>query len=79
MFFAGLGVAKVFSNFARVHYSLIGPCICLFRPIAEGILMIAILSVLYGILRKKPKSWEARKSIRQTEPQFAPYPIREKF
>jgi putative tricarboxylic transport membrane protein len=27
----------------------------LFRPIAGGILIIAILSVLYGILRKKPK------------------------
>ncbi len=27
----------------------------LFRPIAGGILIIAILSILYGFLRKKPK------------------------
>jgi putative tricarboxylic transport membrane protein len=123
MLFAGLGVAKLFSNFAKVRYSLIGPCIFLFaaigsfgirndmtdlwimlffgvigyfmnkygyplapmiiglvlgplteislrrglrmtdfelapfffRPIAGGILLIALLSILYGVLRKKPK------------------------
>jgi putative tricarboxylic transport membrane protein len=126
MLFAGLGVAKVFSNFAKVRYSLIGPCIFLFaaigsfgirndlmdlwimlffgvigyfmnkygyplapmiiglvlgplteislrrglrmtdfqlapfffRPIAGGILIIAIISILYGIFRKKPKVME---------------------
>jgi hypothetical protein len=26
-----------------------------FRPIAGGILIIAIISILYGFLRKKPK------------------------
>ena len=123
MLFAGMGVAKVFSNFAKIRYSLIGPCIFLFaaigsfgirndvtdlwvmlffgvigyfmnkygyplapmiiglvlgsltevslrrglnmtdfqlapfffRPIAGTILAIAILSILYGIFRKKPK------------------------
>jgi putative tricarboxylic transport membrane protein len=123
MLFAGMGVAKVFSNFAKIRYSLIGPCIFLFaaigsfgirndvtdlwvmfffgvigyfmnkygyplapmiiglvlgsltevslrrglnmtdfelvpfffRPIAGAILAIAILSILYGIFRKKPK------------------------
>jgi putative tricarboxylic transport membrane protein len=126
MLFAGLGVAKVFANFAKVRYSLIGPCIFLFaaigsfgirndmmdlwimlffgvigyfmnkygyplapmiiglvlgplteislrrglrmtdfqlapfffRPIAGGILIIAIISILYGFLRKKPKVLE---------------------
>ncbi len=126
MLFAGLGVAKVFSNFAKVRYSLIGPCIFLFaaigsfgirndlmdlwimlffgvigyfmnkygyplapmiidlvlgplteislrrglrmtdfqlapfffRPIAGGILIIALISILYGFLRKKPKVME---------------------
>jgi hypothetical protein len=29
-----------------------------FRPIAGGILIIAILSILYGFLRRKPKVME---------------------
>jgi putative tricarboxylic transport membrane protein len=123
MLFAGLGLAKVFSNFRRIRYSILGPCIFifaaigsygirndvtdlwimfffgvvgyfmkkynypiapmiiglvlgglteislrrgmrmadydvfafLFRPIAGVILLIAIASILYSVLRKKPK------------------------
>lgn len=126
MLFAGLGVAKVFSNFRRIRYSLLGPCIFifaaigsygirndptdlwimfffgvigyfmkkynypiapmiiglvlgnlteislrrgmrmvdydlsafLFRPIAGVILIIAVISILYSIIRKKPKVLE---------------------
>jgi putative tricarboxylic transport membrane protein len=123
MLFAGLGVAKVFSNFRRIRYSILGPCIFIFaaigsygirndvtdlwimfffgvvgyfmkkynypiapmiiglvlgglteislrrgmrmadydlsafffRPIAGIILLIAIVSILYSVIRKKPK------------------------
>ncbi|MCX8117450.1 MAG: tripartite tricarboxylate transporter permease [Desulfobacterota bacterium] len=123
MLFAGLGVAKVFSNFRRIRYSILGPCIFifaaigsygirndptdlwimfffgvigyfmkrynypiapmiiglvlgnlteislrrgmrmvdydlsafLFRPIAGIILAIALISILYSVIRKKPK------------------------
>lgn len=123
MLFAGLGVAKVFSNFRRIRYSILGPCIFvfaaigsygirndvtdlwimfffgvvgyfmkkynypiapmiiglvlggltetslrrgmrmadydlsafLFRPIAGIILLIAVVSILYSLIRKKPK------------------------
>ncbi len=123
MLFAGLGVAKVFSNFRRIRYSILGPCIFifaaigsygirndpvdlwimfffgvigyfmkkynypiapmiiglvlgnlteislrrglrmldydlsafLFRPIAGIILAIAVISILYSIIRRKPK------------------------
>lgn len=126
MLFAGLGVAKVFSNFRRIRYSILGPCIFifaaigsygirndpvdlwimfffgvigyfmkkynypiapmiiglvlgnlteislrrglrmldydlsafLFRPIAGIILAIAVISILYSIIRKKPKVLE---------------------
>lgn len=126
MLFAGLGVAKVFSNFRRIRYSLLGPCIFifaaigsygirndpvdlwvmfffgvigyfmkkynypiapmiiglvlgnlteislrrglrmldydlsafLFRPIAGIILAIAVISILYSVIRKKPKILE---------------------
>lgn len=122
MLFAGLGIAKVFSNFIKIRYSLLGPCIFifaaigaygirndpvdlwimlffgiigyfmkkydypiapmiiglvlgnltesslrrglrmydynlfafLFRPIAGVILIIAIISIIYSIIRKKP-------------------------
>ncbi len=123
MLFAGLGVAKVFSYFRKIRYSILGPCIFifaaigsygirndpvdlwimfffgivgyfmkkynypiapmiiglvlgnlteislrrgmrmvdydlsafLFRPIAGIILAIALISILYSIIRKKPK------------------------
>jgi putative tricarboxylic transport membrane protein len=123
MLFAGLGVAKLFSNFRKIRYSILGPCIFifaaigsygirnditdlwimfffgvvgyfmkkynypiapmiiglvlgglteislrrgmrmadydlsafLFRPIAGTILLIALISILYSVLRKKPK------------------------
>lgn len=126
MLFAGLGVAKVFSNFRRIRYSILGPCIFifaaigsygirndpvdlwimfffgvigyfmkkynypiapmiiglvlgnlteislrrglrmldydlsafLFRPIAGIILAIAVISILYSIIRRKPKVLE---------------------
>lgn len=126
MLFAGLGVAKVFSNFRRIRYSILGPCIFifaaigsygirndpvdlwimfffgvvgyfmkkynypiapmiiglvlgnlteislrrgmrmldydlsafLFRPIAGVILAIAVISILYSLIRKKPKILE---------------------
>lgn len=126
MLFAGLGVAKVFSNFRKIRYSILGPCIFifaaigsygirndpvdlwimfffgvigyfmkkydypiapmiiglvlgnlteislrrglrmvdydlsafLFRPIAGIILGIAVVSILYSLLRKKPKILE---------------------
>ncbi len=126
MLFAGLGVAKVFSNFRRIRYSILGPCIFifaaigsygirndpvdlwimfffgvigyfmkkynypiapmiiglvlgnlteislrrgmrmldydlsafLFRPIAGMILAIAVISILYSVIRKKPKVLE---------------------
>lgn len=126
MLFAGLGVAKVFSNFRRIRYSILGPCIFifaaigsygirndpvdlwimfffgvigyfmkkynypvapmiiglvlgnlteislrrglrmldydlsafLFRPIAGIILAIAVISILYSVIRKKPKVLE---------------------
>ncbi len=126
MLFAGLGVAKLFSNFRRIRYSILGPCIFvfaaigsygirndptdlwimfffgvvgyfmkkyhypiapmiiglvlgnlteislrrglrmvdydlaafLFRPIAGAILLIALISILYSLIRKKPKVLE---------------------
>ncbi len=35
MLFAGLGVAKVFSNFRRIRYSILGPCIFIFAAIGS--------------------------------------------
>lgn len=126
MLFAGLGVAKLFSNFRKIRYSILGPCIFVFaaigsygirndvtdlwimfffgvvgyfmkkyqypiapmiiglvlgnlteislrrgmrmadydlsafflRPIAGVILAIAVISILYSIIRKKPRALE---------------------
>jgi putative tricarboxylic transport membrane protein len=60
MLFAGLGVAKVFSNFRRVRYSILGPCIFIMAAVGSfGIrndmtdLWIMFVCGLLGYFMKK--------------------------